>query len=65
MYIMALIVKAINFMHQYLHAVLHSTPSKSPDALKLGVLSTATINAAASESHIAISQTQLLIPTIK
>lgn len=46
---MALVVQAITFLHQYIYSRLHPTPSKAPDALKLGVLSTAQINAAASK----------------
>jgi hypothetical protein len=45
--IMALIVQGATFVHQYISSFLQSTPRKSPTALKLGVLSSAQINAAA------------------
>ncbi|GIK07396.1 hypothetical protein Aspvir_003059 [Aspergillus viridinutans] len=52
---MALVDQAATFLHQYVYSWLHSTPSKTPDALKLGVISTAQINPAAiihpAESH--------------
>ncbi|PKX91001.1 Gfo/Idh/MocA family protein [Aspergillus novofumigatus IBT 16806] len=52
---MALVDQAATFLHQYVYSWLHTTPSKTPDALKLGVISTAQINPAAiihpAESH--------------
>lgn len=52
---MALVAQAATFLHQYIQSRLHPTPSKSPDALKVGVISTAQINAAGiihpAESH--------------
>ncbi|KAL4866704.1 hypothetical protein BDV12DRAFT_187239 [Aspergillus spectabilis] len=52
---MALILQAATFAHQYLNSFIHSQPTKSPNALKLGVLSSAQINAAAliypAETH--------------
>jgi hypothetical protein len=48
--IMALVDQAATFLHQYVYSWLHTTPSKTPDALKLGVISTAQINPAASQS---------------
>ncbi|RAH43472.1 Gfo/Idh/MocA family protein [Aspergillus brunneoviolaceus CBS 621.78] len=44
---MALVLQGATFLHQYLGAFLHSAPQKSPNALRLGVLSSAQINAAA------------------
>lgn len=44
---MALVVQAFTFLHQYIYTRLHPTPSKSPEALKVGVISSAQINAAA------------------
>ncbi|KAL4805668.1 hypothetical protein BDV18DRAFT_11905 [Aspergillus unguis] len=44
---MALVVQAATFAHQYLASFIYAQPSKSPNALKLGVLSSAQINAAA------------------
>ena len=46
---MALVVQAFTFLHQYIYTRLHPTPSKSPEALKVGVISSAQINAAARE----------------
>ncbi|EAW15171.1 Gfo/Idh/MocA family protein [Aspergillus clavatus NRRL 1] len=46
---MALVDQAATFMHQYIYSWLQSTPSKTPDALKLGVMSTAQINPAAGK----------------
>ena len=46
---MALFVQASTFMHQYIYSRMHSTPAKTPDALKLGVISSAQINAAGSK----------------
>ncbi|KAF4220488.1 hypothetical protein CNMCM8980_001192 [Aspergillus fumigatiaffinis] len=52
---MALVDQAATFLHQYVYSWLHTTPSKTPDALKLGIISTAQINPAAiihpAESH--------------
>ncbi|GFF38572.1 NAD binding Rossmann fold oxidoreductase, putative, partial [Aspergillus udagawae] len=52
---MALVDQAATFLYQYVYSWLHTTPSKTPDALKLGVISTAQINPAAiihpAESH--------------
>lgn len=45
---MALVLQTATFAHQYLNSFLYSQPRKSADALKLGVLSSAQINAAAS-----------------
>ncbi|KAJ5114521.1 hypothetical protein NUU61_000280 [Penicillium alfredii] len=36
--LMALAIQAASFIHQYLWSWLHPTPSKRPDAIKLGVL---------------------------
>jgi hypothetical protein len=47
--IMALVDQAATFLYQYVYSWLHTTPSKTPDALKLGVISTAQINPAASQ----------------
>ncbi|KAL4756503.1 Gfo/Idh/MocA family protein [Aspergillus foveolatus] len=44
---MALVLQTATFAHQYLNSFLYSQPKKSADALKLGVLSSAQINAAA------------------
>lgn len=49
--IMALVDQAATFLHQYVYSWLHSIPSKTPDALKLGVISTAQINPAASKAY--------------
>ncbi|PWY94557.1 putative NAD binding Rossmann fold oxidoreductase [Aspergillus sclerotioniger CBS 115572] len=43
---MALVLQSATFLHQYLGSLLHSLPNKSGTALKLGVLSSAQINAA-------------------
>ncbi|KAF7116233.1 hypothetical protein CNMCM5793_004309 [Aspergillus hiratsukae] len=52
---MALVIQGITFLHQYIYSWLHTTPSKTPDALKLGVISSAQINPAGiihpAESH--------------
>lgn len=48
---MALVDQAATFLHQYVYSWLHSIPSKTPDALKLGVISTAQINPAASKAY--------------
>ncbi|KAL4924610.1 Gfo/Idh/MocA family protein [Aspergillus undulatus] len=52
---MALVLQAATFAHQYFGSFVYKTPSKSSDALKLGVLSSAQINAAAiihpTETH--------------
>lgn len=45
---MALVLQAYTFAQQYVASVLHPTPTKSPMGLKLGVISTAQINPAAS-----------------
>ena len=45
---MALVLQAYTFAQQYVTSVLHPTPTKSPMGLKLGVISTAQINPAAS-----------------
>ncbi|KAJ9199491.1 hypothetical protein DTO207G8_3685 [Paecilomyces variotii] len=45
---MALVIQAATFLHQYANATLHTTPSKNPNALRLGVLSSAQINPAAA-----------------
>lgn len=45
---MSLVLQAYTFAQQYVASVLHPTPSKSPMGLKLGVISTAQINSAAS-----------------
>jgi len=63
---MALIVQAFTFLHQYIYTRLHPTPSKSPEALKVGVISSAQINAAAREFLIAsltTNTTHILIVT--
>ena len=44
---MALVAQSATFIHQYISSFLHSKPRKSPEALKLGILSSAQINAAA------------------
>jgi hypothetical protein len=44
---MALALQAITLAQQYIFSWLHSVPSKSPSALRLGVLSSADINPAA------------------
>ncbi|KAL4900095.1 hypothetical protein BDW74DRAFT_103557 [Aspergillus multicolor] len=44
---MALVLQTATFAHQYLNSFLYAQPTKPPDALKLGVLSSAQINAAA------------------
>lgn len=44
---MALVAQAFTFLHQYIYTCLHPTPSKSPEALKVGVISSAQINTAA------------------
>lgn len=49
---MALVAQAFTFLHQYIYTRLHPTPSKSPEALKVGVISSAQINAAACKSPI-------------
>jgi len=46
---MALVVQTYTFAQQYAMSWLHAVPKKNLGALKLGVLSTATINAAASK----------------
>lgn len=43
---MALVIQAATFLHQYANATLHTIPSKNPNALRLGVLSSAQINPA-------------------
>lgn len=52
---MALVLQAYTFAHQYVASCLHPTPTKSPMGLKLGVISSAQINAAAvihpAETH--------------
>ncbi|KAE8415592.1 hypothetical protein BDV36DRAFT_285275 [Aspergillus pseudocaelatus] len=52
---MALVAQSATFIHQYISSFLHSKPRKSPEALKLGILSSAQINAAAvihpAETH--------------
>lgn len=45
---MALVLQACTFAQQYVASVLHPTPTKSAMGLKLGVISTAQINPAAS-----------------
>lgn len=52
-------------MHQYVYSWMHPTPSKSPDALKLGVLSSAQIDAAGSKSPGHIYTTYSHIQTKK
>ncbi|KNG89548.1 hypothetical protein ANOM_001935 [Aspergillus nomiae NRRL 13137] len=44
---MALVAQSATFIHQYLSSFLLSKPRKSPQALKLGILSSAQINAVA------------------
>jgi hypothetical protein len=44
---MALVIQAYTFIYQYANSWLHSTSKKQPDALKMGVISTAQINPAA------------------
>jgi len=46
---MALVIQAYTFAQQYAYSWLHAVPKKNVGALKLGVLSTAQINAASSE----------------
>lgn len=49
---MALVIQAATFAHQYMYSWLQILPSKNPGALKLGVISSAQINPAASKSSI-------------
>lgn len=44
---MALVVQALTFLHEYKASLLHPIPNKNPGALRLGVISSAAINAAA------------------
>jgi hypothetical protein len=44
---MALVLQAYTLAQQYVSSFLHPTPTKSPMALKLGVISSAQINPAA------------------
>ncbi|KAF4615568.1 hypothetical protein D9613_013002 [Agrocybe pediades] len=46
---MALLLQSYTFGKQYLDSWLHPAPQKNPNALKLGVLSTAQINSAAGK----------------
>lgn len=52
---MALVLQAYTFAQQYVSSYLHPTPTKSPMGLKLGVISTAQINPAASKLTTRIS----------
>lgn len=45
---MALVIQAYTFMQQYAVSMIQSVPKKSPNALRMGVISTAQINAAAA-----------------
>lgn len=44
---MALVVQSYTFLHQYVNSWVHNKPKKSANALNLGIISNAQINAAA------------------
>jgi len=46
---MALFLQTYTFGKQYIDSWLHPAPAKTPNALNLGVLSTANINAASGQ----------------
>ncbi len=53
---MAFIIQGYTFLYQYLNSWLHFVPmnKKNPNALKVGVMFSDTINAASSEYLISI-----------
>lgn len=52
---MTLAIQAAGLLHQYIWSWLHPTPSKRPDALKLGVIAESYLDPATSESIPLIS----------
>jgi hypothetical protein len=63
---MALVIQAYTFAQQYVNSWFHPTPTKSSMGLKLGVISSAQINPAAScVGTPAIISFPYLFPLIK